>query len=174
MSAYIYTTPEYCELFWNSVVGPQRSPQKAVVEFDLSPGDLRGFEEWLGEAQTEAERQGAVWPEDMDVGGCARKAAQALRDAADEMAAEAGAASADVAVEQAMRQFGSGKTTRMDALRQLARQEGQWDGEVPGTRLSDQSAWRSACLAAEQKEILRLLALEEEEAADAQEDAVAP
>jgi hypothetical protein len=170
MSAYIYTTPEYCELFWNSVVGPQHSPQKAVVEFDLSPGDLRGFEEWLGEAQVEAERQGAVWPDDMDVGGCLGKAAQSLRDAADEMAAEAGAESAEAAVDQLV----TDGTTRLDALRRLARQEGQWDGEVPGTRLSDQSAWRKACLAAEQKEILRLLAQEEEDAADAQEDAVAP
>ena len=72
--------------YWNAVIGPQHDAEHAVQAFDLVPGDLRGFEEWVGEAQVEACRQGFDADALDDVGWCARRTAQDLKDAADALA----------------------------------------------------------------------------------------
>jgi len=74
--------------YWEAVIGPQYDPEHAVQAFDLVPGDLRGFEEWVGEAQVEACRQGFDADALDDVGWCARRTAQDLKDAADALAEE--------------------------------------------------------------------------------------
>ena len=39
------------ENYWNTVIGPQHSPDGAVAEFDFEPGDRLGIDEWLMEAE---------------------------------------------------------------------------------------------------------------------------
>ena len=45
------------EAYWNGVIGPHRSPEDAVREFDLV-GDAVSLSEWLGAAEAEAAMQG--------------------------------------------------------------------------------------------------------------------
>jgi hypothetical protein len=70
--------------YWNAVIG--QDAEHAVRAFDLVPGDMRGFEEWVGEAQAEAFRQGFDADDLVDIGWCARRAARDLKDAADAIA----------------------------------------------------------------------------------------
>lgn len=42
------------EGYWNAVIGANMTPEKAVYEYDLVPGDFKGLDEWLGEAEVAA------------------------------------------------------------------------------------------------------------------------
>ena len=48
------------EGYWATVLGATRTAEMVVVDFDLSPADRRGLDEWLGTAEVEAWRVGGL------------------------------------------------------------------------------------------------------------------
>ena len=77
--------------YWAFIFGRNSSPQEVVSDFDLRPGDLRGFLEWLGEAEAAeaADAYDAAAAYLGDAIGFARRAcAEDLQRAAQEVADE--------------------------------------------------------------------------------------
>jgi hypothetical protein len=82
------------QIYWDCVIGPQHSAESAVQAYDLVPGNLRGFQEWVGQAQEIAVSQGADL-DNLDCGALSTRCAKELQDAAESFWRKVGEESAD-------------------------------------------------------------------------------
>lgn len=153
-----HATPSTYEAYWDMVLGP-KSAEAIVYGYDLVPSGLDSFREWVGEAQSMARLAG-----DPSEGAWAERAAKELRADAQKILEDVAGSSADAVLEDAMRDGAPADMVgraryKVEVLRRITGQEGQWLGEVPISRQDGDEAaeWRIALVEREHDMLLQML-----------------